>query len=88
MEGSILKLDEICALKEKYNFLLFVDEAHSIGSLGINGGGINDYYDYKYTDLVDCFMGTFTKSFSAVGGYFCSSHEIIKTIREKSLILQ
>ncbi|KAJ3312359.1 serine palmitoyltransferase component, partial [Gonapodya sp. JEL0774] len=31
MEGSIARLKDILALKEKYKFFLYVDEAHSIG---------------------------------------------------------
>jgi 7-keto-8-aminopelargonate synthetase-like enzyme len=34
MEGEMCPLKEIVALKEKYKFYLFVDEAHSIGALG------------------------------------------------------
>ena len=37
MRGDQGKLKEIVALKEKYNFRLFVDDAHGIGTLGAKG---------------------------------------------------
>lgn len=51
---------------------LFVDEAHSIGALGPNGGGVVDYYGVDPKE-VDIHMGTFTKSFGAAGGYIAGS---------------
>ena len=68
MEGNICCLPEIIALKKKYRFYLYLDEAHSVGALGPNGRGVCDYYGLDPTD-VDILMGTFTKSFGAAGGY-------------------
>ena len=51
---------------------LYVDEAHSIGALGPQGGGVVDYYGANPKD-VDILMGTFTKSFGAAGGYLAGS---------------
>ena len=39
MEGSIVRLPEMIALKKKYKAYLYLDEAHSIGALGPNGRG-------------------------------------------------
>lgn len=68
MEGSIVRLPEIIALKKKYKAYLYLDEAHSIGALGPRGRGVVDYFGLDPTD-VDIMMGTFTKSFGAAGGY-------------------
>lgn len=76
MEGSIVRLPEILALKPKYKFYLFVDEAHSIGALGPNGKGVCDFFGVSPSD-VDVLMGTFTKSFGAAGGYIAGSSELI-----------
>ena len=37
MEGSIVRLPEVIALKKKYKAYLYLDEAHSIGALGPTG---------------------------------------------------
>ena len=44
MEGTIVKLPEIIALKKKYKAYLYLDEAHSVGAMGPNGRGVVDYY--------------------------------------------
>lgn len=68
MEGSIVRLPEVIALKKKYKAYLYLDEAHSIGALGPQGRGVVDYFGLDPRD-VDIMMGTFTKSFGAAGGY-------------------
>lgn len=68
MEGSIVRLPEVIALKKKYKSYLYLDEAHSIGALGPSGRGVVDYFGLNPED-VDIMMGTFTKSFGAAGGY-------------------
>lgn len=72
MEGSVVKLPEIVALKKKYKAYLYLDEAHSVGAMGPNGRGVVDYFGLDPTD-VDILMGTFTKSFGSAGGYIAGS---------------
>jgi len=84
MEGEILRLPEIIALKKKYKCYLYVDEAHSIGSLGPRARGVCDYWGINPDD-VDILMGTFTKSFSSVGGYISGSSEVISSLRMSSI---
>uniref|UniRef100_A0A4W4H6L9 serine C-palmitoyltransferase n=1 Tax=Electrophorus electricus TaxID=8005 RepID=A0A4W4H6L9_ELEEL len=80
MEGSIVRLPEILALKKKYKAYLYLDEAHSIGALGANGRGVLDYFGLDPSD-VDIMMGTFTKSFGAAGGYIGGRKELIDYLR-------
>jgi serine palmitoyltransferase len=84
MEGEVLRLPEIIALKKKYKAYLYVDEAHSIGALGRTGRGIVEYWGADPAD-VDILMGTFTKSFGSVGGYIAASKPLIRYLRETSL---
>jgi serine palmitoyltransferase len=62
---------------------LYVDEAHSIGALGKSGKGVCEHTGVDPAD-VDILMGTFTKSFGAVGGYIAGSQELIDFMREAS----
>jgi len=80
MEGEMCPLREIVAIKKKYNCYLYVDEAHSIGALGPTGRGIAEYMGVD-TREIDIMMGTFTKSFGAVGGYIASSAQTIAHLR-------
>lgn len=77
MEGSIVKLPEVIALKKKYKAYIYLDEAHSIGAMGATGGGVCDYLGVDPRD-VDIMMGTFTKSFGSAGGYIAGEWEEIK----------
>ncbi|KAJ3167125.1 serine palmitoyltransferase component [Geranomyces variabilis] len=80
MEGSIVNLPDIVALKKKYKCYLYLDEAHSIGAMGPNGRGICDYFGVDPLE-VDVMMGTFTKSFGASGGYIAGRKELIDLLR-------
>lgn len=80
MEGTIVDLPRVLALKKRYKFYLYIDEAHSIGALGPNGGGVCDYFGIDPRE-VDILMGTFTKSFGAVGGYIAGKKTTIDAIR-------
>ncbi|XP_030854251.1 serine palmitoyltransferase 2 [Strongylocentrotus purpuratus] len=83
MEGSIVKLPEVIAIKKKYKCYLYLDEAHSIGALGPTGRGVVEYFGLDYRD-VDVMMGTFTKSFGGSGGYIAGSKELVDYIRVNS----
>ncbi|XP_048841186.1 serine palmitoyltransferase 2-like [Brienomyrus brachyistius] len=83
MEGSIVRLPEVIALKKKYKAYLYLDEAHSIGALGPHGRGVIDYFGLDPRD-VDILMGTFTKSFGAAGGYIGGKKELIDYLRTHS----
>uniref|UniRef100_A0A3Q2NXU4 serine C-palmitoyltransferase n=1 Tax=Fundulus heteroclitus TaxID=8078 RepID=A0A3Q2NXU4_FUNHE len=83
MEGSIVRLPEVIALKKRYKAYLYLDEAHSIGALGPGGRGVVDYFGLDPKD-VDIMMGTFTKSFGAAGGYIGGKKELIDYLRSYS----
>ncbi|XP_044516655.1 serine palmitoyltransferase 3 [Gracilinanus agilis] len=83
MEGSIVRLPEIVALKKKYKAYLYMDEAHSIGSIGPTGRGVVDYFGMDPCD-VDVLMGTFAKSFGASGGYIAGKKDLVDYLRVHS----
>lgn len=80
MEGEVVDLPKLVALRRRHKIALYVDEAHSIGCMGPRGGGVCDYYGIS-PDEVDVLMGTFTKSFAGVGGYVAASTSIIQRLR-------
>uniref|UniRef100_A0A8D1VG39 serine C-palmitoyltransferase n=1 Tax=Sus scrofa TaxID=9823 RepID=A0A8D1VG39_PIG len=83
MEGSIVYLPQIVALKKKYKAYLYIDEAHSIGSLGPTGRGVVEFFGMDPRD-VDVCMGTFTKSFGASGGYLAGRKDLVDYLRAHS----
>ncbi|XP_063104757.1 serine palmitoyltransferase 3 [Cavia porcellus] len=83
MEGSIVNLPEVVALKKKYKAYLYVDEAHSIGCVGPTGRGVRDHFGLDPEDI-DVYMGTFTKSFGASGGYIAGKKDLVDYLRINS----
>lgn len=82
MEGDIAPLPEICKIVKEYGARLMVDDAHSIGVLGPNGNGTAAHFGV--TDQVDLIMGTFSKSFGAVGGFIAGEAAVIDYIKHHS----
>lgn len=70
MEGDVANLPKICELAKKYNAAVYVDEAHGIGVFGNQGRGTCDHFGV--TKDVDLIMGTFSKSFAALGGFIAT----------------
>lgn len=86
MEGDIVDLPGIVALKKKYKFRLLVDDAHSIGVMGKNGRGTAEHFGVE--DDVELVMGTFSKTFASLGGFVAGPEPVIDYIKHhaRSLI--
>jgi len=80
MEGEICDLRSIVEVKKKYKCYLYLDEAHSIGAVGVTGRGACEFCGVNPRD-VDILMGTFTKSFGAIGGYVAGTSQLVNVIR-------
>lgn len=80
MDGDVTNLPEIIRLCRKYEALVMVDEAHSIGVLGKTGRGIQQHFGLDHNDI-DIQMGTLSKTIPAVGGYIAGSSELITYLR-------
>ncbi|HMR46558.1 MAG TPA: aminotransferase class I/II-fold pyridoxal phosphate-dependent enzyme [Bacteroidia bacterium] len=76
MSGDQGKLKEIVALKSKFNFRLFVDDAHGFGTMGKTGAGTGE--EQGVQDGVDIYFGTFAKSMALIGGFIASDAQIIE----------
>ncbi|HRH63990.1 MAG TPA: aminotransferase class I/II-fold pyridoxal phosphate-dependent enzyme [Bacteroidia bacterium] len=79
MSGNQGKLKEIVALKKKYKFRLFVDDAHGIGTMGATGGGTGQAQGCQ--DGIDIYVGTFAKSFALIGGFISSDEQVVEYLR-------
>lgn len=82
MEGDIVKLPDIVKLAEKYKATIMVDDAHSLGVIGVNGAGTASHFGL--TDKVDLIMGTFSKSFASLGGFIASDKDTINFLKHSS----
>src|SRR6185369_7008786 len=79
MAGDQGKLKEICALKDKYEFRLLVDDAHGFGTLGKTGAGAGE--EQGIQDDIDLYFSTFAKSMASIGAFMAGDKAIIDYIR-------
>ena len=79
MTGSQGKLKEIVELKSKFNFRLFVDDAHGFGTMGKTGAGTAE--EQGVTEGVDIYFSTFAKSMAGIGAFIASEPHVIKFLR-------
>ncbi len=82
MDGDLMDLPSTKALCERYGARLMVDEAHSIGSVGATGHGIEEHFDMYGS--IDLKMGTLSKSIPSIGGYLAGSADLVDFQRHMS----
>ncbi len=81
MAGDQGKLKEIVEFRKsgKYNFRLFVDDAHGFGTLGETGQGCGEAQGVQ--GEIDVLFGTFAKSMASIGGFICAEESIVEYFR-------
>jgi glycine C-acetyltransferase len=83
MDGSTAPLAEICALAEKYDALVMVDDSHGVGVMGANGKGTHEHAGVM--GRVDILTGTLGKALGgASGGYTAGPRPVIDLLRQRS----
>ena len=69
----------VVALKKKYNFRLFVDDAHGFGTMGKTGAGAGE--EQGVQDQIDLYFSTFAKSMASIGAFVAGDKKILKYLR-------
>jgi glycine C-acetyltransferase len=83
MDGTIAQLDKICALADKYDAAVMIDECHSSGFLGKTGRGTHEYRGV--VGRIDIITGTLGKALGGASGGFTSGRkEVIEMLRQRS----
>jgi glycine C-acetyltransferase len=83
MDGSIARLEEICALAERHDALVMVDDSHATGFIGARGRGSHELRGVM--ERVDILSGTLGKALGgASGGYVAARREIVGWLRQRS----
>lgn len=80
MDGDYPELQRFIDVKNKHHAWLYVDEAHSIGTLGATGRGLGELEGVQ-RDQVELWMGTLSKSFGSCGGYIGGKKSLIEYLR-------
>ncbi len=82
MSGIIARIPELVELAEQYNAALMLDDAHAVGVIGPGGRG--SAASFGLSDQADLITGTFSKSFTSLGGFCVGDQSVIDYIRHTS----
>jgi 8-amino-7-oxononanoate synthase len=77
MDGDYPDLPRFIEVKKRHDALLYVDEAHSLGTMGPEGRGICDFFGVDPAEG-DLWMGTISKALGAGGGYLAGGDRLIR----------
>jgi glycine C-acetyltransferase len=83
MDGELAKLDQICALADKYDAMVMVDDSHCTGFIGKTGRGTAEHFGVQAK--VDVITSTMGKAMGGASGGFTSGRQpIIDMLRQRS----
>ena len=83
MDGYLAPLDEICALADRYDALVMVDDSHAVGFVGPSGRGTPELFGVR--DRIDIVTGTLGKALGgASGGYVAARAEIVELLKQRA----
>ncbi len=77
--GSIVDLPGLVKVAKAYNARILIDDAHSTGVIGKGGRGTASHFGLEKE--VDMTMGTFSKTFSSLGGFVVGEKAVINYIK-------
>jgi glycine C-acetyltransferase len=79
MDGDLADLSEIIPICKKYGAKLLLDEAHATLMFGARGSGVAEHFGVE--DDIDITIGTFSKSFGAIGGFAAGAEKLMADLR-------
>lgn len=79
MDGNLAPLQDISALAAKHSAWLMIDDAHGVGVLGKQGGGLVEQLNMTI-EQVPILVGTLGKSFGTFGAFVAGSEALIETL--------
>ncbi len=83
MDGYLAPLPDICALAERYDSLVMVDDSHAVGFIGDGGRGTHEHHGVM--GRIDAITGTLGKALGgASGGYVSGRGELVAMLRQRS----
>ncbi len=80
MDGDYPDLPRFVEIKEQHQSWLYVDEAHSIGTLGQTGRGLAEIFGLP-RGAVEIWMGTLSKAIGACGGFIAGSRSLVQYLK-------
>lgn len=79
MDGDIADIERLVRIKQKYNAILIIDEAHAFGVFGQNGCGVSENIEG-----VDIVIATFGKALASYGAFVVGNSVLIEYLINKA----
>ena len=79
MDGDLADLPALAATARAANAWLMVDDAHGLGTLGANGGGIAEHFGLGL-EQVPVLIGTLGKACGTAGAFVAGSDDLIEAL--------
>ena len=79
MDGDLANLPDLIPICKRYGAKILVDEAHATLIFGDKGGGVAEHFGLEKE--VDIAIGTFSKSFGAIGGFAAGNEKVMTYLR-------
>jgi glycine C-acetyltransferase len=78
-DGDIAPIPDLLRLAERWDAMVYVDDAHGTGVLGASGGGVLEHFKAASDRLI--YMGTLSKAYGSIGGYVAAHGLITEVLR-------
>jgi len=79
MDGDLANLPEIVPICKRYGAKILLDEAHASLVFGKKGSGVGEHFGVE--NDIDISIGTFSKSFGAIGGFAAGDMKLMTFLR-------
>ena len=83
MDGTFAPLQALSKVAKSNQAWLMVDDAHGLGVMGEQGGGLLEYFGLDQND-VPVLIGTLGKGFGTFGAFVAGSDELIESVIPKA----
>jgi len=81
-DGDIAPIPDLLRLAERWDAMVYVDDAHGTGVLGASGGGVIEHFKVASERLI--YMATLSKAYGSIGGYIAAHGLITEVLRMAS----
>ena len=78
-DGDIAPIPDLLRLAERWDAMLYVDDAHGAGVLGVSGGGVIEHFKVASERLI--YMATLSKAYGSIGGFIVANALITEVLR-------
>jgi 8-amino-7-oxononanoate synthase len=83
MDGDLAPLPALARCARRHDLWLIVDDAHGLGVIGANGGGVLEHFELG-SDAVPVLVGTLGKAFGSFGAFVAGSAPLIEFLIQKA----